>query len=84
MFAQVNSEHCRHKTFNAAWTIDGERQSRTLFEMIRNTYAKSPGGVLSAYSDNAAVIRGADGRSVLPERRHEDLRVPRQKRFIRR
>ncbi|MGO8722756.1 MAG: phosphoribosylformylglycinamidine synthase [Acidimicrobiales bacterium] len=67
MFAQVNSEHCRHKTFNAIWTIDGERQPRTLFEMIKNTYAKSPDGVLSAYVDNAAVIRGGVGGRFFPD-----------------
>jgi phosphoribosylformylglycinamidine synthase len=58
MFAQANSEHCRHKIFNASWTIDGETQPRSLFAMIRNTYDKSPGGVLSAYRDNASVIEG--------------------------
>ena len=61
MFSQVNSEHCRHKSFNATWIIDGERQIKTLFEMIKNTYEKSPGGVLSAYSDNAAVLSGGVG-----------------------
>ncbi len=59
MFAQANSEHCRHKIFNAEWQIDGEAVSRSLFEMIRNTHAQINGeGVLSAYSDNAAVIEG--------------------------
>ncbi len=62
MFAQANSEHCRHKIFNADWIIDGERQPKTLFAMIKNTYAKSPAGVLSAYRDNAAVIEGPSGR----------------------
>lgn len=59
MFAQANSEHCRHKIFNASWTIDGDPQALSLFAMIRNTHAISPGGVLSAYHDNAAVIEGA-------------------------
>ncbi|MDD5580570.1 MAG: phosphoribosylformylglycinamidine synthase [Methylobacter sp.] len=59
MFAQANSEHCRHKIFNAGWTIDGEEQSRTLFSMIRNTAEKSPEGILSAYSDNASVAEGS-------------------------
>jgi phosphoribosylformylglycinamidine synthase len=59
MFAQANSEHCRHKIFNAAWVIDGEPQERSLFDMIRTTYRHSPDGILSAYRDNAAVIRGA-------------------------
>ncbi|MCU7880615.1 MAG: phosphoribosylformylglycinamidine synthase [Candidatus Thiodiazotropha sp. (ex Lucinoma aequizonata)] len=58
MFAQVNSEHCRHKIFNADWIIDGERQPHSLFDMIRNTTNASPDDVLSAYTDNAAVIRG--------------------------
>ena len=62
MFAQVNSEHCRHKVFNATWTVDGKARDRTLFEMIRSTREKSPGGVLSAYRDNAAVIEGATGK----------------------
>ena len=59
MFAQANSEHCRHKIFNADWTIDGIEQGRSLFAMIRNTAELSPNGILSAYSDNAAVIEGA-------------------------
>jgi phosphoribosylformylglycinamidine synthase len=66
MFAQANSEHCRHKIFNADWTIDGEDKSNSLFGMIRNTYQKSPQGVLSAYSDNAAVIQGADATRFFP------------------
>jgi phosphoribosylformylglycinamidine synthase len=61
MFAQANSEHCRHKIFNASWTIDGEEQSRSLFQMIRNTHALNPGNVLVAYNDNAAVTRGYRG-----------------------
>jgi phosphoribosylformylglycinamidine synthase len=60
MFAQANSEHCRHKIFNADWVIDGEAQSHSLFKMIKNTYQASPDGILSAYSDNAAVIEGAE------------------------
>ncbi len=58
MFAQANSEHCRHKIFNADWIIDGQRQPRSLFAMIRNTYECHPGAILSAYKDNAAVTRG--------------------------
>ncbi len=61
MFAQANSEHCRHKIFNADWRIDGEAMPRSPFAMIRNTKAVSPAGVLSAYSDNAAVIEGPRG-----------------------
>ncbi len=59
MFAQANSEHCRHKVFNADFTIGGERQSKSLFAMIRNTHALAPRHTLSAYSDNAAVITGS-------------------------
>lgn len=58
MFAQANSEHCRHKIFNASWTLDGEDQSHSLFQMIKNTYKENSEGVLSAYSDNAAVMEG--------------------------
>jgi len=58
MFAQANSEHCRHKIFNADWVIDGEEQDISLFGMIRNTYNKSPEKILSAYHDNSAVIDG--------------------------
>lgn len=56
MFAQVNSEHCRHKIFNADWTIDGLQKSLSLFKMIRNTYDKCPDFTISAYSDNSAVL----------------------------
>lgn len=59
MFAQANSEHCRHKIFNADWTIDGEQQDSSLFAMIRNTHALSPKGTVVAYSDNSSVIEGA-------------------------
>ena len=62
MFAQVNSEHCRHKIFNATWTLDGESRKDTLFEMIRSTRERCPGRVISAYRDNAAVIEGAPGK----------------------
>ncbi|KAL1893401.1 phosphoribosylformylglycinamidine synthase [Ceratocystis pirilliformis] len=58
MFAQVNSEHCRHKQFNASWTIDGVKMPNTLFGMIRNTHKKNPQYTVSAYSDNAAVLEG--------------------------
>ncbi|RMH44856.1 MAG: phosphoribosylformylglycinamidine synthase, partial [Gammaproteobacteria bacterium] len=58
MFAQANSEHCRHKIFNASWTIDGEDKPLSLFQMIKNTYKVSPDGVLSAYKDNAAIVAG--------------------------
>ena len=58
MFAQANSEHCRHKIFNASWTVDGRPAEHSLFGMIRHTHTKNPGRVLSAYHDNAAVIDG--------------------------
>ncbi|MEN4769497.1 phosphoribosylformylglycinamidine synthase [Duffyella gerundensis] len=59
MFAQANSEHCRHKIFNADWIIDGEKQPKSLFKMIKNTFEKTPDYVLSAYKDNAAVMEGS-------------------------
>ncbi|HSD61595.1 MAG TPA: phosphoribosylformylglycinamidine synthase, partial [Burkholderiales bacterium] len=59
MFAQANSEHCRHKIFNAQWIVDGEAQPDSLFRMIRHTHAAHPQGTLVAYSDNAAVMEGA-------------------------
>jgi phosphoribosylformylglycinamidine synthase len=58
MFAQVNSEHCRHKIFNANWTLDGKNQAESPFDNIRASYRASPAGVLSAYKDNAAVLAG--------------------------
>ncbi len=61
MFAQANSEHCRHKIFNADWRIDGVVQAQSLFALIRATHAKHPNQVLSAYSDNAAVTLGYRG-----------------------
>ena len=67
MFAQANSEHCRHKIFNASWTIDGEQQSHTLFGMIRNTNECGGQNVLSAYSDNAAVVRGHSAGRFYPD-----------------
>jgi phosphoribosylformylglycinamidine synthase len=67
MFAQANSEHCRHKIFNADWVIDGQSQPKSLFDMIRNTYKHSPVGVLSAYRDNASVIEGSRGQRLITE-----------------
>jgi phosphoribosylformylglycinamidine synthase len=61
MFAQANSEHCRHKIFNATWAIDGVARDRSLFQMIRNTHVLHSEGVLSAYKDNAAVLTGSVG-----------------------
>ena len=66
MFAQANSEHCRHKIFNADWIIDGEVQMNSLFGMIRNTTNTSPTDVLSAYKDNASVITGHKGKRFFP------------------
>ncbi len=59
MFAQANSEHCRHKIFNANWVIDGAEQAKSLFGMIRDTHAAHPAGTVIAYSDNSSVIEGA-------------------------
>ncbi len=67
MFAQANSEHCRHKIFNASWTIDGEDQPLSLFKMIKNTYEKAGDNVLSAYADNAAVIAGPEAGRFYPD-----------------
>lgn len=66
MFAQANSEHCRHKIFNADWTIDGTAQDKSLFSMIRNTYHQNSEGILSAYSDNCAVIKGFNVKRFYP------------------
>ncbi len=60
MFAQANSEHCRHKIFNADWVIDGQPQDQSLFSMIRNTHQTHPQGTIVAYSDNSSVIEGAE------------------------
>ena len=68
MFAQANSEHCRHKIFNAAWTIDGEERGDSLFAMIRATHKAQPKGTIVAYADNASVIEGA-----LVQRFHPDV-----------
>ena len=67
MFAQVNSEHCRHKIFNADWSIDGEAQSSSLFAMIRTTHQKNSSGTLVAYSDNAAILEGSAGKRLQPD-----------------
>jgi len=66
MFAQANSEHCRHKIFNADWTIDGEKKQKSLFKMIKNTYEKNPENVLSAYKDNASVMVGSKAGRFFP------------------
>ena len=67
MFAQANSEHCRHKIFNADWTIDGEASPWSLFKMIKNTYQHNSAGVLSAYKDNASVIEGFKAGRYYPD-----------------
>ena len=67
MFAQANSEHCRHKIFNSSWTIDGEEKTNTLFDMIRQTHQKNPGKILSAYSDNSAVTTGYSASRFFPD-----------------
>ncbi|WP_182288293.1 phosphoribosylformylglycinamidine synthase [Vibrio spartinae] len=67
MFAQANSEHCRHKIFNADWTIDGVQQEKSLFKMIKNTYETTPDHVLSAYKDNAAVMTGSTAGRFFPD-----------------
>lgn len=66
MFAQANSEHCRHKIFNAAWTIDGEAKEETLFGMIRRTHKAAPQGTITAYADNAAIFEGAEVTRLYP------------------
>jgi phosphoribosylformylglycinamidine synthase len=67
MFAQANSEHCRHKIFNASWTIDGQDKDKTLFGMIRNTHQLHPEGTVVAYSDNAAIMEGVDANVWSPD-----------------
>ena len=67
MFAQANSEHCRHKIFNASWTLDGEDQDLSLFKMIKNTYEQGGEEVLSAYADNAAVVVGSKAGRFYPD-----------------
>ncbi len=78
MFAQANSEHCRHKIFNASWAIDGKVEDKSLFQMIRNTHAVSPRGTVVAYSDNSAVMEGAEIERFFPDAQgnwgyHRDL-----------
>ena len=75
MFAQANSEHCRHKIFNASWDIDGEAQDKSLFSMIRNTNELNPEGVLSAYKDNAAVIVGSMGKRFYPDPESQEYKA---------
>ncbi len=74
MFAQANSEHCRHKIFNADFTIDGTSQSHSLFKMIRQTHETNPGKVLSAYHDNAAVMQGYRGTRFITDNQTREYR----------
>jgi len=67
MFAQANSEHCRHKIFNASWVVDGKPQENSLFGMIRTTHQKNPRGTVVAYSDNAAIMEGASIARFYPQ-----------------
>ncbi len=71
MFAQANSEHCRHKIFNADWTIDGVAQEMSLFKMIKNTHQKNPRGTIVAYSDNSSIIEGAEVTRFYPREGQE-------------
>lgn len=74
MFAQANSEHCRHKIFSADWIVDGDPQPETLFNMIRHTHAENPAGVLTAYSDNSSVIEGANSQRFQVDMRTQQYR----------
>ncbi|MCX8049446.1 MAG: phosphoribosylformylglycinamidine synthase [Methylohalobius sp.] len=78
MFAQANSEHCRHKILNASWTLDGQRQALSLFQMIRTTSERHSHGILSAYRDNAAVIEGQEAAWLLrdQEGRYDYFKEP--------
>jgi phosphoribosylformylglycinamidine synthase len=67
MFAQANSEHCRHKIFNADWIVDGEKKDQSLFAMIRHTHAANPQGTILAYTDNAAIMEGALAQRYYPD-----------------
>ena len=68
MFGQIHSEHCRHKQFNATWTIDGQRKDDSLFDMIRSSHTASSQHTISAYSDNAAVFEGAMSAHWAPDK----------------
>ena len=79
MFAQANSEHCRHKIFNSSWTIDGDDQEHSLFAMIRNTHQLHPEGTIVAYSDNSAIMEGCNSETLVPQgeeqRYKKDMRL---------
>jgi phosphoribosylformylglycinamidine synthase len=76
MFAQANSEHCRHKIFNAQWTIDGEEQDISLFNMIRNTEKISPQGTIVAYSDNSSIMVGGMAERWFPRKPTKEGELP--------
>jgi phosphoribosylformylglycinamidine synthase len=76
MFAQANSEHCRHKIFNAQWTIDGEEQDISLFNMIRNTEKISPQGTIVAYSDNSSIMVGGVAERWFPRKPAKEGELP--------
>jgi phosphoribosylformylglycinamidine synthase len=80
MFAQANSEHCRHKIFNSTWTIDGDDQERSLFAMIRNTHQLRPEGTIVAYSDNSAIMEGCESETWVPQ--GEDRRYVKDMRLV--
>ena len=82
MFAQANSEHCRHKIFNAEWVVDGQTQPHSLFGMIRNTHARHPQGTVVAYSDNSSVIEGAEIARFYPEAKTGQYRYVTEKTHI--
>lgn len=73
MFAQANSEHCRHKIFNARWTIDGEEREETLFGMIRATHKANPNFTITAYADNAAIFEGREVERLYPRPTEGDV-----------
>ena len=80
MFAQANSEHCRHKIFNSTWTIDGDDQEHSLFAMIRNTHQLRPEGTIVAYSDNSAIMEGCESETWVPQ--GEDHRYVKDARLV--
>ncbi|MDN3680056.1 phosphoribosylformylglycinamidine synthase [Vibrio tapetis subsp. quintayensis] len=82
MFAQANSEHCRHKIFNADWTIDGVKQEKSLFKMIKNTFETTPEHVLSAYKDNAAVMTGSTVGRFFPDPKTREYNYHQEKTHI--
>lgn len=82
MFAQANSEHCRHKIFNAQWVIDGEEQDLSLFSMIKNTFKLHSEGVLSAYNDNSSVIEGSVAPRFFPSATSGTAESERQYGFV--